>query len=94
MGLGAGLCGHKRRMPFLNGRPRGGSGVGRAHISWALGTGSHLELSLGMGIHAPPPTTPHKRKVTVIEQAGSGAGFRPKVARVRPVAPGLARRHV
>lgn len=42
----------------------------------------------------PPTLTPLKRKVTVAEEAGSGAWFRPKAARVRLVALGPAYRHI
>lgn len=69
------------RVPRAGTHPSAGNSSREAR---GPGMGSHLDLSLGMGI--PPTPTPLNKKVTVAEEAGSGAWFRPKAARVRPVA--------
>lgn len=75
-------------MPFLSRRPQGARELARAHISgpWepaAIWNHPSEWESTSTSNHPTP-----ERKVTVVEQAGSGAGFRPKAARVRPVALG------
>lgn len=67
----------------------------RAQLSWQrTGPGPGDRLPPGMVPRKGNPLPPPKKKVTVAEEAVSGARSRPKAARVRPVVPAGPEAHL